>query len=81
MRPRSSGDRKFKKFTGPSITRTCHKVDEKIDFKDLPLLTRYLSPQGKMQSRKRTKYCAQCQRKFSEAIKRARYLALLPYTV
>jgi small subunit ribosomal protein S18 len=74
------GERKFKKFAGPPGRRTCTH-DARIDYKDLPLLHRYLSTQGKIQSRKRTKYCAQCQRILAREIRRARFLALIPYTV
>ncbi|HKE02243.1 MAG TPA: 30S ribosomal protein S18 [Planctomycetota bacterium] len=74
------GERKFRKFIGPPGHRTCTH-DAKIDYKDVPLLLRYLTSQGKIQSRKRTKYCAQCQRELAQAIRRARYLALIPYTV
>ena len=43
------------------------------------MLSRYITSQGKIVSRRRSKTCAKHQRRLSEAIKRARYLAMLPY--
>jgi len=51
----------------------------KIDYKDLLLLSRYISTRGKIESRQRTKACAKHQRSLAQAMKRARFLALLPY--
>jgi len=50
-----------------------------IDYKDASMLSRYISRRGKIGSRRRTKACAKHQRRLSQAIKRARFLALLPY--
>ncbi len=52
---------------------------EEIDYKDVATLQRLVSAQGKVFSRKRTGLDAECQRKVSLAIKRARYMALMPY--
>ena len=51
----------------------------KIDYKDVSTLSHYVSGRGKMESRRRTKACAKHQRRLAQAIKRARFLALLPY--
>ena len=50
-----------------------------IDYKDVELLKRFLSPAARMLSRKRTDTTAKNQRKVAEAIKRARFMGLLPY--
>lgn len=50
-----------------------------IDYKDIELLRRFLTPSARMQSRHRTDVTAKNQRKLSEAIKRARFMGLLPY--
>ncbi len=50
------------------------------DFKNADDLRRYLTPNGKIQSRKKTGLNAREQRMLSQAIKRSRYMALLPYT-
>jgi small subunit ribosomal protein S18 len=55
------------------------KVDH-IDYKDVNLLKRFVSDTGQMDSRRRTGTCARHQRRLTIAIKRARFLALLPYT-
>lgn len=56
------------------------KVDY-IDFKDINLLRRFMSDRGKIRPRRVTGTCAQHQRDLSIAIKRAREMALIPYTV
>ena len=50
-----------------------------IDYKDLDVLRRFLAPNARMMSRRRTSVTAKNQRMLSEAIKRARFLGLLPY--
>jgi len=54
-------------------------IDE-IDYKDPAKLRRYLSDRGKIDPRRRTGTCTWHQRRLSIALKRARHLALLPYT-
>ena len=51
-----------------------------IDYKDTDTLRRYTTDRGKILPRRVTGNCAKCQRKVSAAIKRARALALLPFT-
>ncbi|MBP6931605.1 MAG: 30S ribosomal protein S18 [Candidatus Pacebacteria bacterium] len=50
-----------------------------IDYKDIELLKRFLSPAAKMMARRRTSVTAKNQRKLAEAVKRARFMGLLPY--
>ena len=64
--------RKFCKFTAEGVTE--------IDYKDLGTLRQYLSENGKIVPSRITGTKAFYQRQLSSAIKRARYLALLPYT-
>ncbi len=52
---------------------------EDIDYKNIALLQRLVSAQGKILSRKRTGLNAHAQRKLTRAIKRARFLALMPF--
>src|SRR3970040_677822 len=52
----------------------------KIDYKDVDLLKRFLTPEGKIRPRRQTGVSARNQRKLARAIKRARHLALLSYT-
>ena len=51
----------------------------KIDYKDVKLLQRYVSERGKIVPSRITAVSAKKQRELAQAIKRARYLALLPY--
>ena len=51
-----------------------------IDYKRADELRRFLTPNGKIQSRKKTGLSAREQRMLTTAIKRARYMALLPFT-
>jgi small subunit ribosomal protein S18 len=53
----------------------------KIDYKDVKLLQRYVSERGKIVPSRITAVSAKKQRELAVAIKRARYLALLPYVV
>ncbi|MBE0447776.1 MAG: 30S ribosomal protein S18 [Actinobacteria bacterium] len=55
------------------------KVDY-VDYKDTNLLRRFMSDRGKIRPRRVTGTCAQHQRDLSVAIKRAREVALMPYT-
>ncbi len=50
-----------------------------IDYKDIEVLKKFLTPSARMQSRKRTDVTAKNQRKLAVAIKRARFMGLLPY--
>lgn len=58
----------------------CVEKIEKIDYKDVNMLRRFISDQGQIDSRRRSGTCARHQRRLTLAVKRARILALLPYT-
>jgi len=58
----------------------CKKKVEWIDYKDSALLKRYLGMWSKIRPARDTGVCARHQRRLADAIKRARFLALLPYT-
>jgi small subunit ribosomal protein S18 len=59
----------------------CQTNVKEINYKDTNTLRRYLSSFGKIVPRKRSGVCAWHQRKLSLAIKRSRFMALLPYLV
>ena len=65
--------RKTCPFSGPNA--------QKIDFKDVRTLTRFISERGKIVPSRITAVSAKKQHDLARAIKRARYLALLPYLV
>ena len=50
-----------------------------FDFKDVDLLTKHLNPHARMHSRRRTALSGREQRLFAQAVKRARFMALMPY--
>ena len=52
-----------------------------IDYKDIEILKKFLNPSGKIISHKRTGVTAKNQRALATAIKRARFLGLLPFIV
>ena len=52
---------------------------EHIDYKDITSLSNYINPHARMNSRRRTGFSAKGQRNFATAIKRARFMGLLPY--
>ena len=58
----------------------CVHRAEFIDYKDVAKLRRFISERGKILPRRVTGTCARHQRELTVAIKRARHLALLPYT-
>jgi small subunit ribosomal protein S18 len=57
----------------------CQRNIQEIDFKNTTLLKKFLSLSGKIKPRKKTGVCAWHQRRLKKAVKRARYLGLLPY--
>ena len=63
------------------VCQFCADKALKIDYKDVARLKKYISERGKILPRRVTGTCARHQRMVTTAIKRARNLALLPYTV
>ena len=80
-RERREKAEKFQNFNRPKlkIARTSATGKSYIDYKDTESLKKLLSGNGKIQSRKRTGADAMTQRMLARAIKRSRYMALLPY--
>ena len=64
--------KKYCRFTAEGITE--------VDYKDLALLKAFVSETGKVVPSRITGTSARYQRQLASAVKRARYLALLPYT-
>lgn len=50
-----------------------------VDYKDIDILKKFLTPHARMIVGKRTGVCAKHQRQLSQAIKRARFMALIPF--
>ena len=73
QRPRYGGRRK--------VCRFCVDKMKGADYKDIGRLRMYISDRGKIEPRRKTGTCLKHQRLVCTAIKRARHLALLPYTL
>ena len=72
-------EKRYKKIR-ESRCRFCREGVNYIDYKDLATLQKLSTSQGKIFSRKRSGNCAKHQRMVKLAIKRARFMAFLPYT-
>ena len=55
-----------------------HGITE-IDYKDVTILEKFINPHGRIMARKRTGVSADSQRKLAQAIKRSRFMGLMPY--
>ncbi|MCL4742034.1 MAG: 30S ribosomal protein S18 [Phycisphaerales bacterium] len=74
---------RFSRFQAPTktnVVKTSGKGVEYVDWKDYDTLRRMMSPNGKIYGRKRLGTSAREQKLVAQAIKRARYMGLLPYT-
>ncbi len=72
QRRRNRRRRKINQFAGDNI--------KKINYKDINTLKKFMSERGKILPRRITGNSAKAQRKLTVAIKRARHIAILPYT-
>lgn len=84
--PRSSSSgpprprREYRNYNRRKVCAFCVDHVTEIDYKDLGRLRRYISERGRIDPRRKTGTCAKHQRRLTIALKRARLLALLPYT-
>ena len=74
-RGRSGGNRMRRR----RVCQFCAEKVTSIDYKDIRLLQNFVAPSGRINGRRRSGTCAKHQRMVSRAIKRARFVALLPY--
>lgn len=65
--------------TQPKPCYFCQTKTSTVDYKNLQLLRRFMSPHAKILSRERTGTCASHQHRVAKALKRARHMALLPF--
>lgn len=80
-RPGEFGTGGGRKFTPRrKVCAFCVDKIKEVDYKDLSRLRRFLSERGKIEPRRKTGTCAAHQRSLNIALKRARELALLPFT-
>lgn len=73
------GPKKSARFKDRTKCRFCRFGKGPIDYKDVQTLSKLTTTQGKLFSRKRSGNCALHQRSARLAVKRARFIALLPY--
>lgn len=66
--------------TRRKVCRFCANKDLRFDYKDTKLLSGFMTERGKITPSRITGTCCWCQRRLAKAIKRARLVALLPYT-
>jgi small subunit ribosomal protein S18 len=71
-------ERRF--FAKPKTCQFCADKNLTIDYKKVDLLRRYITDDGKIRPRRQTGACAKHQRVVAGAVKRARHVALLPFT-
>lgn len=64
----------------PKFCFYCVEKAEKVDYKDIDKIRKYTSERGKIVPRRISGNCAKHQRQLTEAIKRARFMALLPFS-
>ncbi len=83
MPPRRSKKRKrgYSRYGRESKCRFCREKIDHINYKDIEILQKLVTAQGKLFSRKRSGNCARHQKMAKLAVKRARILALLPFKV
>lgn len=67
-------------FPRRRVCQFCADKMDLIDYKDVGRLRKFLSERGKIEPRRKTGTCAKHQRTLTTALKRARQVALLPYT-
>jgi small subunit ribosomal protein S18 len=80
-RPRRERTEKFQTFNRPKVkaVKTSASGKNYVDYKDTETLRKLVSGNGKILSRKRTGITAMDQRMVAQAVKRARFMALMPY--
>ena len=71
--------RQKSKFREILKCRFCRDKTDQIDYKDIHILQKLVTSQGKLYSRKRSGNCASHQRKVCRAVKRSKFMALIPY--
>ncbi len=76
MRPRRK-----RRFFRKKVCRFCGDKIKEVDYKDVKRLRGYLTERGKIVPARVTGTCAKHQRQLAQAVKRARFLGLLPYTI
>lgn len=77
-RPQRPQRRRY--YSRPRVCQFCTDPSSKIDYKQAETMRRFITDEGKIRPRRQTGTCAKHQRQLAKAIKRARHVALLPFT-
>lgn len=72
------GERRY--YARPKTCQFCADKSLSIDYKKADMLRRFVTDEGKIRPRRQTGNCARHQRALATAVKRARHIALLPFT-
>jgi len=82
MAQRKKKKKRKSNYKGAPQNLSCpfDKESEKITYKDVYKLKKFVTTRGRMLTTEKTGVCPRCQRRLTKAIKRARYMALLPFT-
>lgn len=75
---RSQGGRRYRRR--PRVCQFCADRVNSLNYRQIDIVKRYVSDAGKIRSRRETGNCAKHQRMVARAVKRARHMALVPYT-
>jgi len=78
-RPVRPKKKRKSRFREQAKCRFCREKTDEVDYKDVAVLSKLVTQHGKMFSRKRGGNCASHQRSCKRALKRARFIALMPY--
>jgi len=80
MNPRNSRRKQRKPYHRRKVCRFCAEHMDELDYKDTRTLRNFVTERGKLIPRRISGNCAKHQRLMTLAVKRARYMALMPYT-
>jgi small subunit ribosomal protein S18 len=79
-RKKEKDDKAWQKKQKRKVCVFCKDRVDYVDYKDVPMLRKFVSERGKIRARRVTGNCAQHQRDVASAVKNAREMALLPYS-
>lgn len=81
----AKAEKEVKKFVKKPAKRKvciyCAESSKVVDYKDTAVLRKFMTEKGKILPARQTNLCAKHQREVAQAIKRARFIALMPYKV
>ena len=78
-KPGRGRNKKKSRFREQAKCRFCRDKTDEVDYKDVGVLSKLITQHGKLFSRKRGGNCAMHQRSTKRALKRARFIGLMPY--